>query len=517
MKTSIDALYTLIKSQNPGLTLAQSQLAFSAPVRVTAEEYAAHSRNTKITLSAASGVRNPGSVDVFYDRLLLKDLLIGSSYGNPTPGAVTVPTGTTYAVQSDVLPYLNTHYGTTLIASDINASAPVDSTDGGYMTINPGNPAYDGQCWIDYPIQTPTDLATAVSVPDIGEIYAGAGGMVNRAANANNATLNAFWMDLTASNITLLDGATSAAHGGAEYSADLAYTNIDNAYTGTATVYYKRISFASAFGQLGAKSATYKLPAGAVNSVDLLPVINARTGLALTANDIVDEALPALVSGTASYTLLAAAGSATYTGSLALTLVDTLPDVATLVSTSMDLADAANATPILQRIWTPTVFTDNDYNWLRLSSADGYDPTLPLYTVNPAVTSDSTTQSAHGGREAAVTLTFHEPSGVTGELTFYFNRYNLTAVNAGAPVPYLTPDLSLLLLRSNFSNALTTVGGPSFDNIFTHKEIVDFDGMVFVNTSQQIPVVFAAAPGSAMFVGQAELLVSEGTQPPQGA
>lgn len=504
MKASIDALYTLVTTQNPALALSKDQLHFSQPVRATYEENQAHGRNTKLTLQVP-GLPRLGSVDIFYDRLLLKDLLVGSYLGNLTPGEVNVPTGTAYATMSDVLPYLNAHYGTTLVASDVNADDPVVVDDAlTALTVTPGSLAYDGQCDIYYPMVAPMDMSDAMLVADIGDIYSGVGGLLQRAVNANDSTFNGFWMDLEAGGFALLDGTTSAAHGGADCSAVLTYNSIENAFTGTATVYYKRIAMNSN------QSHTYKLPAGAVNSVDLLPVINARTGLGLTANDIVDEALPTLVDGAATYNLTASPGSFTYTGGLQIFLVDTLPDVATLLTYDADLANSANATDILTRIWATTTFTDNNYNWLRLTSADGYDPSLPLYTVNPAVINDGATQTAHGGREAAVTLTFHETSGVTGELTFYFNRYDLSAVNDGVPVDYTYEDLSRLMLRSTFRSALVSAGGPSLGSVVVQKEIEDFDGMVFVNAQGKVPVTFAAKAGSAMFVGQAQALVSEG-------
>lgn len=507
MKASIDALYTLVKTQNPKLTLRQDQIHFNEPVRASYEEHQTHARNTKLTLSVP-GLPILGSVDIFYDRLLLKDLLVGMDYGNATPGTVSVPTGS-YSVVGDVLPYLNDHYGTTLTAADINANDPVEGPNDGTVFVKGGNLAYDGQCMIVYPNATATDLAEAISVTNVGQIYTGGvAGMVQCALNANYDTFSAFWTDVTATDFTVLDEPTSASHDGSECSAVISYTNISNYYDGSATVYYKRIPINSD------KSHTYKVPDGAVNSVDLLRVINARTGLDLTANDVINEALPALVDGTVTYTLRTSPDSFFYTGGLQLTLVDTLPDVATLLTYDADLADSLGPMDIRQRIWNTTAFTDNDYNWLRLTVANPYDPELPLYTVNPAVTNDTATQAAHGGREASVTVTFHEVSGVTGELVFYFNRINLSAVNGGAPIAYQAPDLSILLIRSMFAGALQHGGGPSLNALSVQAEIADIDGMVFVNEANQVPVVFAAKPGSSMFVGEAQVLVSEGATPP---
>lgn len=509
MKPSIDALYDLVKLQNPGLTLTQSQLTFATPVRVTAEEYATFNKNTKVTLRAVSSAHASGSVDVYYNRLILNFMLGGEApyfeYGD-----AAVPAGTTYATMADTLPYLNAHFGTTFVPSDVNATDVPDLENGSYLNIQPGNVAYDGQCWIDFPVTIPDPLSSAFPTTVIGEIYTGAYGLAQRAVNANGGNL--YYAVLTESDNVVLDAATSAANGNAECSAVLTYTDIYNAYTGPVTIYYNRPSMTPSM----AYGTTYKLPVGAVNSVDLLPVVNARTGLALTANDIVNEPLPALVGGTINYTLTASPGSFHYKGGLELTLVDTLPDVSTLLTYNADLADAPGAQPVTQRIWATTVFTDNAYNWLRLTQPNSFDPTMPFYTVEPAVVNDTATQTAHGGREAKVTLTFHDIAGVTGTLDFYLNRYDLSALNGGAVYESLYLNLNAmiaaqyLLTRDMFSNAVSKVGGPHLGNNVLSPDIVDYHGLVFVSNSGNVNVVYKAVPGSAIFRGQFETHVSDG-------
>lgn len=513
MKPSITALYDLIKFQNPSLTLTQSQLNFATPVRVTAEEYATYNKNTKVTVHAAADANASGTVDVFYNRLVLNFML-----GGDPPwfyfGDAAVPVGTTYATMGDTLPYLNAHYGTTFVPSDVNANDVPDLENGSYLTIQPGNIAYDGQCWIDFPVTAPDPLSSVFPTTVIGEIYTGAYGLAQRAVNANGGNL--YYAVLTESDNVVLDAATSAANGNAECSAVLTYTDIYNAYTGSVTVYYNRPSLVPSM----AYGTTYLLPVGAVNSVDLLPVVNARTGLALTVNDIVNEPLPALVSGTASYTLQASPGAFHYKGSYALTLVDTLPVVSTLLTYNPDLADSAGAQPVTQRIWGVTVFTDNAYNWLRLTQPNSFDPATPFYTVEPAVVNDAATQTAHGGREAKVTLTFHDISGVTGTLDFYLNRYDLSALNSGAVYESLYLNLNAMIAaqymftRDMFSNAVSKAGGPNLGSSVLNPDIVDYHGLVFISNSGNLNVVYQAVPGSAIFRGQFETHVSDGDPGP---
>jgi hypothetical protein len=120
---------------------------------------------------------------------------------------------------------------------------------------------------------------------------------------------------LSTSNTTL--GAPTAT--GATPNTALEITAVaGKGYTGNDTVNYNRIDIGAMF-TAWAVTATVSNGASYTNASDLLPTLNSQYGLNLQVSDIVEGAIGAS-SYPFTYTLVMAADSLTYIGSLAVTL-----------------------------------------------------------------------------------------------------------------------------------------------------------------------------------------------------
>jgi len=95
----------LVNDKNPSLGLTTSLVTFGAPAVYSGTE----ARNTKLTLSAASGSGYSGDRDIFYNRVAITDVPGTRSLDYTVGNAVNV---------SDLIPEINARYGINLTAAD---------------------------------------------------------------------------------------------------------------------------------------------------------------------------------------------------------------------------------------------------------------------------------------------------------------------------------------------------------------------------------------------------------------